>query len=192
MSYRAAWIWFVGVATAVSFLTILTFLPDATESDSDRNAPLLVPMNLGLPVRLKIPVINVDAGIEYVGITSDGAMGVPKSPESAGWFQFGPRPGETGSAVIDGHFGWRDNAPAVFDNLDSLRVGDRLYIEDDTGATVTFIVRETRLYNPREDAGSVFNSSDGKAHLNLITCEGVWDAVSESYSKRLVVFADRE
>jgi len=35
-------------------------------------------------------------------------------------------------------------------------------------------------------------SSDAKAHLNLITCEGVWDKVSKSYSKRLVVFTDRE
>jgi len=35
-------------------------------------------------------------------------------------------------------------------------------------------------------------SNDGKAHLNLITCAGVWDEVEKSHSSRLVVFADME
>src|ERR1035437_6022090 len=37
-------------------------------------------VNSGLPVRLKIPTINVDAIVEYVGVTPLGAMDVPKGP----------------------------------------------------------------------------------------------------------------
>jgi len=40
-------------------------------------------------------------------------------------------------------------------------------------------------------ATDVFTSSDGKAHLNLITCDGIWDKNAAQYSERLVVFADR-
>jgi len=48
----------------------------------------------GLPVRLKIPKINVDAPIISVGITSQGEMGVPKGPSDTAWFDLGPRPGD--------------------------------------------------------------------------------------------------
>ncbi|MDO8556867.1 MAG: class F sortase [Candidatus Jorgensenbacteria bacterium] len=148
--------------------------------------------NSGLPVRLKIPKINVDSKLEYVGITPQGAVGAPKDPGNAAWLDLGPRPGEKGNSIIVGHFGWKNGIPAVFDYLYTLRKGDKLYVEDEKGATVTFIVRELRTYGENEDASDVFSSSDGKAHLNLITCEGVWNKVSKSYSERLVVFTDKE
>ena len=150
------------------------------------------PETLGSPARLKIPSINVDAHIEYVGLTPDGAMDVPKDPDNVAWFDLGPHPGENGSAVMAGHYGWKNNIPAVFDNLHKLRKGDKLYIEDDKGVIITFVVRESRRYNPNDDASDVFGSTDGKSHLNLITCEGVWDKISKTYSKRLVVFTDKE
>src|SRR3989344_283531 len=87
----------------------------------------------GIPVRLKIPSINVDANIEHVGTTPDGAMDVPKEPEDVAWFNLGPRPGETGSSVIAGHSGYKDNKPAIFDNLDKLQKGEKIYVEDEFG-----------------------------------------------------------
>lgn len=147
---------------------------------------------VGRPVRLKIPGINVDATVEYVGLTSDGTMNIPKSQDDVAWFMLGPRPGEKGSAVIAGHYGWKDGKASVFDNLYKLRKDDKLYVEDDKGAIISFVVRESRRYDPKADASDVFDSNDGKPHLNLITCEGVWDKVSQSYSERLVVFTDKE
>ncbi|OHA48408.1 MAG: hypothetical protein A2806_03005 [Candidatus Terrybacteria bacterium RIFCSPHIGHO2_01_FULL_48_17] len=147
---------------------------------------------LGSPIRLKIPKINVDAAVEYVGLTPDGAMDVPKSQDDVAWYEPGTRPGEKGSAVIAGHYGWKGGEPSVFDSLYTLRKGDKLTIEDDKGEIITFVVRESRRYDPNVDASDVFGSSDGKAHLNLVTCEGEWDEVSQSYSKRLVVFTDKE
>ncbi|MDP3661286.1 MAG: class F sortase [bacterium] len=145
----------------------------------------------GLPTRLIIPNIAVDAKLEYVGLTPDGIMGVPKEQSRAAWFNLGVRPGEIGSAVIAGHYGWKDGKVSVFDNLRALSTGDRVSVEDSTGRITTFVVREIKEYDPKADASAVFNSYDGIAHLNLITCEGVWDAVSKSYPKRLVVFADK-
>lgn len=149
--------------------------------------------NSGFPVRLNIPSINVDAPIEYVGLTPDGAMDVPKERANVAWFELGSRPGENGSAVIAGHYGrWKDGVGSVFDDLNKLRKGDILYVEDDKGTIISFVVRESRSYDLNADASDVFYSNDGESHLNLITCEGVWDEVSKSYSERLVVFTDKE
>ena len=78
----------------------------------------------------------------------------------------------------------------MFNKLNTLRKGDKVSIKDANGKTITFVVRESKLYKIDADATNVFSSSDGKAHLNLITC--VWDNVSKTYSRRLVVFTDRE
>ena len=146
----------------------------------------------GVPVRLYIPSINVDAPVESLGLTTDGAMDAPKGPDEVAWYKLGPRPGEKGSAVIAGHSKWNKGAPAAFDKINKLRQGDKLYVADADGITVVFVVRELRDYDQKANAATVFGSSDSKAHLNLITCEGVWNKTSKTYSKRLVVFTDRE
>ena len=145
----------------------------------------------GLPVRLKIPGINVDSVIESVGLTPEGAMGVPKDPNNAAWYNLGPHPGDNGSAVMSGHVNWYYGAKGVFEKLSKLKPGDKIEVLDDKGAVISFVVRESRSFDAAADANDVFFSKDGKAHLNLITCEGVWNKLAKQYSKRLVVFADR-
>lgn len=141
-----------------------------------------------LPIRLKIPVIDVNAEIQNVGVTQAGEMAVPSNAFDVGWFELGPRPGEKGSAVISGHVDGKKGEAGVFKNLYKLKKGDKLHIKDDKGTSTVFVVQEKRIYDPGY-AEEVF-SLNGKAHLNLITCDGVWDGAKKSYSKRLVVFAD--
>ena len=173
--------------TSALLIENVAAIPNLKQANSGPS-PLLVVT----PVRLKIPSINVDAPVEYTGLTSDGAMDVPKGPVDVAWFNLGPRPGENGSAVIAGHYDWKNNIPAVFDNLHKLRKGDKIYIEDEKGANIVFVVREIQIYGKNEDASGVFGSSDGKAHLNLITCTGVWNKAKKTYSDRLIVFTDKE
>lgn len=118
-------------------------------------------------------------------------MGVPRNFMNTAWFELGPRPGEMGNAVIDGHFGFIKKKPGAFNNLHRLRKGDILSVQDEKGAVISFVVRESRIYGQHEDVPEVFESSDGKAHLNLITCHGVWNKSKKSYPERLVVFTDR-
>lgn len=153
--------------------------------------PLNAQATIGVPVRLKIPRIRVNAVIRSVGLAANGSMGVPKLPRDAAWYMMGPKPGEKGSAVIDGHVNWLYGATGVFEHLNVLKPGDIITVQDDQGATTTFAVREVRAYDQKEDATDIFLSFDGKSHLNLITCDGVWDKASKAYSKRLVVFADK-
>ncbi len=139
-------------------------------------------------MRLMIPSINVNTSIQYLGVTPKGEMDVPSNTVDVGWFKLGSRPGEKGSAVISGHFDGKNGEAGVFTNLNKLRKGDNIYIQDDKGRYISFIVRESRTYDPGY-AEEVFSVND-TAHLNLITCDGVWDGAKKSYTKRLVVFAD--
>ena len=142
-----------------------------------------------LPVRLVIPEIDVDAKVERVGLTADNAMASPSGPDPAGWFKYGPRPGERGSAVIDGHSGYADGQAAVFDDLPELDKGDKLYIEDARGRRLTFVVRRKRLYARGASAADVFAETKSR-RLNLITCTGAFDEAAGTHTQRLVVFAE--
>ncbi len=175
----------------VAFFLLLLF--NLNLGTNKKSAPsqtqIINKVSVGLPVNLKIPSINVYASIEHVGLTPKRAMEVPKNAVDVGWYNLGPRPGEKGSAVIDGHFNNENGEAGVFFNLYQLKKGDKVYVQDDKGIVITFVVRENRLYDPGL-AGEIFSLSDGIAHLNLITCDGVWDGFEKSYSKRLVVFSD--
>lgn len=166
----------------------------ATHDAPDSPQPIApAQINYGLPVRITIPAITVDAAVESVGITAHGQMDLMKNPDNVAWYQLGSRPGDKGSAVIAGHSGiWKNGEAALFDKLHTLRPGDNIIVQDDAGTQASFIVRESKSYDPDDDAAEVFLSHDGIAHLNLITCEGAWDEASKSYAKRLVVFADAE
>lgn len=141
-----------------------------------------------VPVRLRIPRIAVDAAVEKVGLTAEGEMGTPKNTTDVGWFALGPQPGEKGNAVLAGHLDGKHGETGVFADLSRLKRGDTFFIEDNTGLSTAFVVRESRTYAPGY-VYDVFSPSDN-AHVNLVTCDGVWNGSKKSYTKRLVVFAD--
>ncbi|MDP9370866.1 MAG: class F sortase, partial [Chloroflexota bacterium] len=93
----------------------------------------------GLPVRLSIPAIAVAAAVEPVGQTPEGAMDVPRGYDSTGWYQYGPRPGAPGSAVITGHVD-SPTAPAVFWDLRALTPGEAIVVESADGSRHRFVV----------------------------------------------------
>lgn len=151
-----------------------------------------VEAEIGMPKRIKIPNLKIDALIERVSLAKDGSMAVPKDPLNAGWYELGVRPGEIGSAVIDGHVNWWNGATGVFADLNNVKEGDRISVQDEINGITSFVVRQIRIYDAVSNASDVFNSSDGKSHLNLITCTGAWNKREKQYSKRLIVFADKE
>lgn len=151
-------------------------------------APAVVAINP--PMKLKSSAINVEAAINPVGITPTGNMDIDENPKELAWYKLGPKPGEKGSAVIAGHYGWKDTVPSVFNDLNRLKKGDTISTYDAAGHELVFVVVGTELYAPTQDATNVFRSNDGKAHLNLITCQGSWNNSARTYSERLVVFTD--
>lgn len=146
----------------------------------------------GSPAYLEIPSAGIYSRIESTGVTPNGAMGVPDDPSVVDWFELGVHPGEIGTAVIDGHYGFKAGKAAAFDSLHTINQGDKIYVHDRKGHTTIFVVQRQKIYNLDDATTEIFSSNDGKAHLNLITCEGVWDKNLRKYSGRLVVFADKE
>lgn len=148
----------------------------------------------GSPVRLRIPTLGVDAGFQFNGLTSDGTMEIPSNITDVGWYTGSPRPGGKGNAIITGHVAQIRRSvmtkQGVFYNLSRLQQGDDIYVLNDKGETIRFVVRASRLYDPSADATDVFTSSDDRAHLVIITCEGTWNQEQLGYSQRLVVFTD--
>lgn len=145
----------------------------------------------GKPVSISIPNLGlVDVPVEHVGLDMDGKMDVPSNDDNTAWFELGYVPGAKGSAVIAAHYDKSSGEPAVFYNLNSLVPGDLIYLEGDDGEDRVFEVKEKGLY-PYDDfpSESVFGKSD-KRMLNLITCDGTWDYLSNNYSNRLVVFSE--
>ncbi|MBC7498745.1 class F sortase [Candidatus Gracilibacteria bacterium] len=176
-----------------SQLTYKSSIPITGMSFLGESSTFIKPIISIIPIHLTIPKINLNATVERVGLTPQGAMNVPVLPSNAGWLDMGPQPGEIGNAVIDGHYGiWKNGDLGVFNNLNNLQKGDKIYIKDREGSTIIFIVRELRTYRSSADASKVFISNDGLSHLNLITCTGVWNKSMKKYPDRLVVFSDRE
>lgn len=174
-------------------LISISFLYIWSGAERARTAPLTQEPTVsrftqGLPVLLVIPAINVTANIQHLGVTPEGEMEVPENVADVSWFKLGSLPGKMGSAVIAGHVNDSNGDPGVFIDLNKLKKDDTISVLDDKGKTTVFIVREIRLLNPGF-AEEVFNANHG-THLNLITCDGVWDETTGGYSKRLVVFSN--
>ncbi len=146
------------------------------------------------PARLVIPALAVNAPIEKVGIAPDGNMETPtqNTLTGVGWYDVGPRPGEPGSAVIDGHLDGVGGVPAIFWNLHNLHVGDSVMVVDSAGKTLHF--RVTRLASYPRTASPVQEifGSGGGTFLNLITCAGDWDVSQQQMTQRLVVYTTLE
>ena len=199
---RSPYIWLASVICIVGILYTVAYVlhqplttsPAITHEDS--KSLVLIPLASAssvppsIPVNINIPKINLDTKIEEVGLTGGGTVDVPKNPVNVAWYDKSPLPGEVGNSIIDGHYGWKDDLPVAFDHLSSLQKGDLVYVKNDVGSTTVFVVTKLVVYDENDNNPSIFISTDGKVHLNLITCGGVWNSVKKSYSDRLVVFTD--
>jgi sortase (surface protein transpeptidase) len=179
----------------------------------------LVDAGLGLrdgpqpvPLELHVPSIGVDAPVVGVGMTSENVMDAPLGPpgdpvwQQAFWYRGSAVPGVASTALLAGHVGGAGGTPGVFGELDQLRVGDAIVVRDvRTGLEMPFAVTESVSYTLEQAAEpAVLNriygsgpvaakwaqpSSDGLAHLSLITCSGTFR--DGTHDQRLVVYATR-
>ncbi len=177
------------VLSAFSFVFLLTFSLFIRKSEAVQ-MPSAQAVQKNYPITLVVPALHITTAIESLGVTTTGEMDVPKGPKTVSWYDLGPRPGDSGSAVIAGHYGWKNGIPAVFDKLRLLKKGDVVYVKNARGMTTKFVVRKVAVFSEKDSATSVFLSTDKKAHLNLITCGGIWNKNTKSYSSRTVVFTD--
>ncbi len=167
-----------------SFLLLLALL---VSDHGIAQMPLALP---AIPVRLLIPTITLDAHIEAVGPLADRTMGTPLQDRwsDVGWYEVGPRPGQQGSAVIDGQLDRPGGSPAVFWNLRDLHPGAPVTVIDSQGQNWLFRVLGSNYY-PYDQVPlpRIFGDASG-VYLNLITSAGDWIPSQHQTTLRLVVY----
>ncbi|HLL68597.1 MAG TPA: class F sortase [Micromonosporaceae bacterium] len=141
------------------------------------------------PIELRIPAIDVTVALSTLGLADDGTVEVPSNFAEAGWFQLGPSPGQTGSAVILGHVD-SHRGPAVFFRLRSLRAGDRIEVTREDGVVAHFAVRTVATYPKQQFPARQVYGPHGNSALQLVTCGGTFDRATRSYRSNVVVYTD--
>ena len=167
-----------------------------------------------VPLQLLIPSIGVNAQVLGVGVTSGDVMDAPEGPrgdpvwEEAFWYRGSAIPGVVSTALIAGHIDGPRGSAGVFGKIDHLHAGDLIIVHDTragldvrfavTGST-SFTLDQTtepsvlrQIYGAGPVAGTTpQRSTDGLAHLTLITCAGTFLNSIGTHDHRLAVFATR-
>jgi LPXTG-site transpeptidase (sortase) family protein len=145
----------------------------------------------GLPARLVIPAIGVDAKIQQIGMSWSGVnIGVPTNFTDVGWFKYGTLPGAPGTAIIDGHLDGKYVPQAVFFNLQNLKAGDEVDVMDASNTALEFQVVASKIYNYDATTTDIFAGNASTSQLILITCAGSWLPNQKLYNQRIVVFTE--
>lgn len=167
-------------------------VPETAVVSSTLKAQVVSPTKAAVqatPNYLIIPNAKVNTNIIEVGITAKGNLDVPNNYTEVGWYKYGPKPGQIGSAVLDGHVDNGGSIPGPFKNLRNLKVGDDIYVDMSDGTRVHYKVTLSEVYDTDKFPGKkVFHENDNK-YLKLITCHGKFVKSMDTYDKRLIITA---
>jgi hypothetical protein len=141
------------------------------------------------PVEVWIPALGIRALIKPVGVVlPQGTMQIPQDVRMAGWYRFGPSPGEPGSAILVGHVDSRAQGRGAFFRLAHIGIGASISVERDDGTRLAFKVVARRSY-PKDHLPRRIFDRTGPPMLTLVTCGGSFDERTRSYSDNIVIFA---
>ncbi len=158
----------------------IEFLGSSLDTSEDGDGPT--------PVSIDIPGIDVTAApVTDVGVEPNGDMEIPGASE-VGWYRFGPRPGDTGSAVLAAHIAY-NGVDGVFRNLTEMRPGDLFSVNFSDGSAREFQVLGLRQWSKLEIPLEDLFARDGTPRLVLITCGGNFNRALDSYDDNVVVVA---
>lgn len=140
-----------------------------------------------VPILVEIPSIDVAAPIVESGIDDESRqMEIPPRADQVGWYRFGSRPGESGSAVLAGHVDMAGFGPGAFFELDRLVPGDEVLVHMSDGTVLRFeTVDIARVPKERLDVDKIFDHT-GPPRLTLITCGGAFNETIRSYDDNVV------
>lgn len=124
-----------------------------------------------------------------LGLAADGTVEVPSVPEAdkIGWYSKGVTPGETGPAVLIGHF---DTArgPAVLKDVSRVHTGDEISVSRADGSTAVFKVRELEQVDKKSFPTAKVYGDTARPELRLITCGG--EITAGHRPDNIILYAD--
>jgi len=140
------------------------------------------------PVRLDIPTLQISASVVPAGIdNTTGELAVGPSAADVYWYELGPAPGQSGTALLAGHLDRWDGAPGVFARLNRLEPGASVLVTLSDGQLLNFTVTGIQRF-PADRLSEVYTTA-GPPRLVLVTCTGGWDTVRQRYRENLIVEA---
>lgn len=148
-----------------------------------------------VPTRIYFPDRKIMMEVEPVGIVEEGKkkgqMATIDSATVAAWFEPGPKPGERGNAIINGHvrFG---GVKGYFSILPELELRERVIIQHEDGTFTVFRVRSIDFYQYDAVPQSVMELESDSPMLTLITCHGEFQHDVGTSEERCVVICDIE
>jgi sortase (surface protein transpeptidase) len=145
------------------------------------------PIRRSRPVHLSIPIIGVSVPLSVLTLNKNGTVNVPTNFAEPGWYNGDRSPGQKGSAVILGHV---DNyhGPAVFFNLDKLKLGNHVDVTLADGRKLVFAVIGERMYKKTNFPDALVYGARNYPALQLVTCGGIFDPSTGHYLSNIVVF----
>lgn len=162
---------------------------EAAPPEPEPTAPATTAAPDIVPTRVRIPSIEVDAGVIDLGLNPDRTLEVPEDIGVTGWYTGRSIPGEIGPSVVVGHVDSAVAGAGVFYNLRQLETGDRIEVERSDGSVAEFLVTDLVIVDKDEfPTESVYGSTDQPA-LRLITCGGSFDRGARSYEGNVIVYA---
>ncbi|MET9242000.1 class F sortase [Nonomuraea sp. NPDC003709] len=148
------------------------------------------PMRAAKPTAVYIPSIGVAASLMELGLDAAGAIENPPfdPPDLAGWYRYGPVPGQRGAAVITGHLDTR-SGPAVFANLKNVKRGDQVQVLRADRSVAVFVVDKVEHTPKRSFPVKKVYGRLAYPGLRLVTCGGTFDRQAHSYRDNTIVYA---
>jgi sortase A len=140
------------------------------------------------PESIQVPGVHIAAPIVELGVTKDGEMEAPPTPDVVGWYRMSARPGQPGNSVMSGHVDWGHNT-AVFWSLRQLVQGDEIQVRGLDGNVHTYAVEWNQVFPWQTAPVDRLVGPTEDSVLTLITCDGIYDTRSREYSERRVVRA---
>ncbi|OFE14225.1 hypothetical protein BA895_11460 [Humibacillus sp. DSM 29435] len=158
----------------------------------------------GIPDRLVIPSLGVDAPFQTIGLDTSAPadaqgrqrLGSPSDRTKAGWYAAGPRPGSgRGSVLTNGHT-YRDGSAIFKESFSShVAVGQRIDIRQRAGGVCSY--RINRVWAevnaatdyPRIVASHHLYDFGGPERLFLTTCSGSFNSATQNYNQITIVTA---
>jgi sortase (surface protein transpeptidase) len=153
-----------------------------------KSSPAVVsPAARSIPVSLSIPAIRLSTSLLDLGLNPNQTVQVPDDFTQAGWYEYGPSPGQRGSAIILGHVD-SYQGPAVFYKLRDLKPGDRVDVTLADRVITHFEVRQIAEYSKAQFPTQLVYGSHGYSGLQLVTCGGIFDSQTGHYLSNVVVY----
>jgi sortase (surface protein transpeptidase) len=189
-----------GITALVLGVTTPAPLPDPAAAVVPVSVPATVPkvsadrhvrtLARSVPMSIRIPAIGVTAPVTAVGLNANGTVQVPPltNHDLAGWYKYGPTPGQLGASVILGHVD-SVTGVSVFFYLKDLRKGDKIDVTLADGKTATFVVDGVQRASKTSFPTHAVYGKISYPGLRLITCGGTFDPSTGHYADNIIVYA---